>query len=76
MQRTPIGRHSMVLLSGVFYISLSTALNYGFIDGMLKLSSWFYRYYSGGHINANILARDKIENEKSKVYNQILDLIE
>lgn len=70
------GLNSFVLLSGVTGFAVVSAINYGFIDGLLILSSWFYRYYSGGFTNARQFANEKIEREKIEVYSEILSLIE
>ena len=73
---TGSGLNSFILLSGITIYAVITAIDYGFIDGMLILSSWFYRYYSGGSIKAKDSAYNKLDQEKAKVYIDILKLIE
>jgi len=70
------GLNSFLLVSGVSYYAVYTAINYGIIDGLLILSSWFVRYYTGGYTNASNFAAKKIEDEKSRVYSEIIRLIE
>jgi tetratricopeptide (TPR) repeat protein len=70
------GLNSFILLSGIGIYSLITALNYGIVDGILMLSSWFYRYYSGGYTNASKLSEKKIAEKKTEVYSEILMVIE
>ncbi|MBN1388736.1 MAG: hypothetical protein JW965_09835 [Bacteroidales bacterium] len=70
------GLNSFFLISGVTVYAVITAVNYTLLDGLLVLSSWFYRYYSGGFTNARNLAVQKIENEKARVYFEIFSLIE
>ena len=70
------GINSFLLVSGISYYAVYTALNYGIIDGLLILSSWFVRYYTGGYTNASNFAVKKIDDEKSRVYSEILTLIE
>jgi tetratricopeptide (TPR) repeat protein len=70
------GLNSFLLLSGVTIYAAITAVNYTLFDGLLVLSSWFYRYYSGGFTNARNFAVQKIENEKTRLYTEIFSLIE
>lgn len=70
------GLNSFVLMTGITIYALVTAANYTLLDGILVLSSWFYRYYSGGFTNASDFAIEKIENQKAKVYSEILALVE
>jgi hypothetical protein len=43
---------------------------------VLVLSSWFNRYYSGGFHNAEDFAVARIEQQKTAVYGEILDILE
>jgi tetratricopeptide (TPR) repeat protein len=70
------GLNSFILLSVIGIYSLVTAINYGIIDGILMLSSWFYRYYSGGYTNASKLSEKKIADKKAEVYSEIFKIIE
>lgn len=70
------GLNSFFLISGVTVYAVYTAANYALIDGLLVLSSWFYRYYTGGYTNASAFAVKKIENERTDVYHEIFTLIE
>lgn len=70
------GLNSFFLLSGIMGYAVITALNYGTIDGLLILSSWFNRYYSGGYTNAGEFAGRKISDKKAEAYGEIFKLIE
>jgi len=70
------GINSFVLMTGITIYAMFTAVNYTLIDGLLVLSSWFYRYYSGGFTNANDSAVRKTERERTRTYTEILSLIE
>ena len=70
------GLNSFMLLSGISVYGLYTMASYGFIDGFLVLSSWFYRYYTGGAKNAAHIAQLKLEKKKSANYSQILEIVE
>lgn len=70
------GMNSFFLLAGVTAYAFFTALNYNLVDGLLIMTSWFYRYYTGGYTNAHEFARRKIIDEKIAVYSKIFDLVE
>lgn len=70
------GINSFLLVSGVTVYAVVTAVNYGLIDGLLVLSSWFLRYYSGGYTNARNFAMEKIDSEKTRVYSGIFTLLD
>jgi tetratricopeptide (TPR) repeat protein len=70
------GVNSIVLLGIITMYAVYTAVTYGFIDGALLLTSWFYRYYTGGSMKANNLAQIKITRKKAQVYSRILELVE
>lgn len=70
------GINSITLLTGIVAYAYYTTSAYGWIDGALVLSSWFYRYYKGGALKANIAAREKIEKKKIQIYSEILTCIE
>lgn len=70
------GLNSVALLTLIVAYAFHTTTVYGYIDGVLVLSSWFYRYYNGGKIKANIAAHEKLEKKKIQVYSEILTVIE
>jgi tetratricopeptide (TPR) repeat protein len=70
------GLNSVALLGAVFYYAVRTAAAYGYLDGLMVLSSWFYRYYSGGRNNASLMASKKISSEKSIVYSRIFEIVD
>lgn len=72
---TANGLNSFVLIGAVLYYAVNTTINYGFIDGILVLTSWFNRYYNGGYNNADMLAKNKITGEKSRIYSEIFNII-
>ncbi|MCU0474352.1 MAG: hypothetical protein MUC93_13490 [Bacteroidales bacterium] len=70
------GLNSFFLITGITFYAMVTAVNYTYFDGLLVLSSWFYRYYSGGYTNASTMAVNKIKMEKTKIYSEIITLVE
>ncbi len=71
-----MGVNSLVLLSVVTYYAYITVVNYAVFDGVLVLSSWFYRYYKGGSIKAKNAAIDKESDRKLSVYSAIITIVE
>lgn len=70
------GINSIALLSGIVYYAYHTTSVYGWIDGALVLSSWFYRYYKGGSEKASLAAQEKLNFLQSEVYSEIISVIE
>jgi len=70
------GINSIVLISGIMYYAIHTAITYSYVDGGLILVSWFNRYYSGGYKKARHAAEHKIESKKSHIYEEIILIIE
>lgn len=70
------GLNSILLLSAVTAYGLITAVNYSLLDGFVVLTSWFYRYYTGGALHANNLANEKILKRKAQYYSSILNIID
>jgi tetratricopeptide (TPR) repeat protein len=70
------GLNSLALLSAIMYYAVRTAISYGYIDGMLVLSGWFYRYYTGGYGNASEMAKNRIAHKKGEVYTGIIEVVE
>jgi tetratricopeptide (TPR) repeat protein len=70
------GLNSILLLTAVSFYAAYTATTYGLLDGALVLSSWFYRYYTGGSIKAKMAAEEKLAEEKNRVYDELIFLVE
>ncbi len=71
-----MGINSVALLSAVTYYAYITTVNYAFLDGLIILSSWFYRYYKGGSLKAKNAAIEKLADRKLSVYSTIISIVE
>jgi tetratricopeptide (TPR) repeat protein len=71
-----MGINSIALLSAVAYYSYITVVNYAMLDGVLILSSWFYRYYKGGSLKAKNAADTRFVERKSSVYSELISIVE
>ncbi len=67
--------NSLLLLTGIAAYSYYTMVTYSILDGTLVLTTWFYRYYSGGHRKAYELGTHKIQEKRSATYHQILETV-
>jgi tetratricopeptide (TPR) repeat protein len=69
------GLNSILLLGGIVTYAYHTMLVYSILDGTLVLTSWFYRYYTGGHRKAYELGVEKIQEKRNETYLQVMDII-
>jgi len=69
------GLNSVLLLSGIAAYSYHTMVTYRILDGILVLTSWFYRYYTGGHRKAYKIGDQKILVRRNSIYRQILTVV-
>lgn len=70
------GLNSIVLVGSIAVVTVYIWQTYSFIDAALSMGSWYYRYFSGGYRNAEILAIEKTDHEKEEVYHSILKLVQ
>ncbi len=70
------GLNSLVLIGGIATATVYIWQVYGALDAFLSMSSWYYRYYSGGYKNAKMLAIEKNEHKKEQVYQSVLYLMQ
>ena len=68
------GLNSLLLLGGIVTYAYHTMLVYSILDGTLVLTSWFYRYYTGGHRKAYDLGVKKIQEQRNETYLQVMDI--
>ncbi|MDF1576693.1 MAG: hypothetical protein P1P86_16020 [Bacteroidales bacterium] len=68
------GLNSLLLLGGIVTYAYHTMLVYSILDGTLVLTSWFYRYYTGGHRKAYELGVRKIQAQRNETYLQVMDI--
>lgn len=70
------GINSIALVGSIAVVAIVIWQSYGLLDAFLSVSSWYYRYYTGGIKNAKATAIEKISVEKEKTYNEIIRLVE
>ncbi|MFW6309492.1 MAG: tetratricopeptide repeat protein [Prolixibacteraceae bacterium] len=70
------GLNSLLLVGSIATAGVYIWQVYGIPDALLSMGSWYYRYYSGGYQNAEILAIEKIGHEQEKVYREIMQLVQ
>jgi tetratricopeptide (TPR) repeat protein len=70
------GINSLVLVGGLAVVAVWAWQTYGLLDALLSVSSWYYRYYTGGIQNARAAALNRIAHEREDTYHQIMNLVE
>ena len=69
------GINSIMLLAAISTYSYFTIINYSLLDGLLVFTSWFYRYYTGGHRNAYEIGLRRLQEKKQQTYQSLLRII-
>lgn len=68
--------NSFALISGLIYLSIRLALKYSYLDAIITVIPWFMRYYQGGYINAEVMAKQKREKRRLKTFLKVLKIVE
>ena len=69
------GLNSLLLTGGLAWLTFNTITRLSYLDAMLSVFPWFYRYYSGGLSNAGELANERIREHESEIYHALLEVI-
>jgi TM2 domain-containing membrane protein YozV len=73
----PVEAANSFLLTTAFWgLYVYTMINYSLVDAVLAVIPWFQRYYTGGFFQAEELAQQKIAEERSKVFNELIDVMD
>lgn len=68
--------NSAILIGGLFYLSVSFATKFTYLEALLVMLPWIQRYYIGGANKAEKLALDQQLLMRNNSYITILDFIE
>jgi tetratricopeptide (TPR) repeat protein len=68
------GINSMLLIGGLFMVSVRVTNLYSFWDAAIALFPWIQRYYLGGMDHSKALAVSKIESKRYESYLRIMKL--
>ncbi len=70
------GLNSFLLVGGILtWGVLASVGSPAPLDAFLTMMPWFQRYYMGGMKRAETITVNRIQQKRSKVYNQILDVL-
>jgi len=69
------GLNSLLLTGALAVLTVNTMIRLSYLDAMVSVFPWFYRYYAGGLSNAEELARERIQEHESEIYQALLELI-
>ncbi|GAB4404455.1 MAG: hypothetical protein OHK0039_04620 [Bacteroidia bacterium] len=67
--------NSLVLTGGLIVLFGYASVTLTFVDAMISVMPWFQRYYAGGYQLAYTLAGQKIQRERSRIYQALLDQV-
>jgi len=68
--------NSIILLSGLYYLTVSLATKISYLEALVVILPWFQRYYTGGANKAEKLALNKQLASRNNSYLSILDYLE
>ena len=69
------GLNSLVLSGSFVAIGLAMYKTYGLFDVILAVSTWSFRYYTGGVKNAQTQAYTKLTNRRNHAFNTVLKIL-
>jgi TM2 domain-containing membrane protein YozV len=69
------GINSFLLTGTAITVYTLISIRYSFIDAILGVFPYYQRYYTGGVINAQNMAKDKIKIKKMKAIKEINEII-
>ena len=69
------GLNSLLLTGALAVLTVNTMIRLSYLDAMVSVFPWFYRYYAGGLNNAEELAMERIQEHESEIYQALLELI-
>ncbi len=70
------GLNSLLLTGALAWLTVNTMTRLSYVDAMVSVFPWFYRYYAGGLSNAEELANERIREHESEIYQALLEVIE
>ncbi|MCD4695329.1 MAG: hypothetical protein K8S16_03725 [Bacteroidales bacterium] len=69
------GMYSLLLISGLVYVTIEVALAYTLFDAVIAVLPWLQRYYIGGMKHAEEMAIEKRAQNRNETYKEILDFL-
>ncbi len=70
------GVKSLLLSAGLITLMTFITANIDFLTATVAIMPWFQRYYTGGYRKAESLANIKRQKNRSKIYNEIVKIVE
>jgi hypothetical protein len=69
------GARSLIVVGGLGYVTVRTALQLTPLEAVLGILPWFVRYYRGGIINAQEQAARKLQEKRTKKLDEVLNYL-
>ena len=67
--------NSLLLTGGLMTLFGYTLVNLSLVDALVSVMPWFQRYYAGGYQHAYRLAGEKIQAERHRIFQALLDQV-
>jgi len=65
-----------LVLTGIFFsLGINISMKYGYVQGIVAVFPWFFRYYQGGYEHAQQMAEEKREERRNNSFKNILSII-
>ena len=69
------GLNSFILTESLLILGLVVTFEYSLIDALMSVLPWYQRYYMGGLTNTREIAIRQRQNNRSKAYKDILEIV-
>ena len=70
------GLNSLLLTGGFFLLFINTSIAYTFVDALVAVGPWYYRYYLGGYQRAETITINRVEMKRARIYRKMLDTVQ
>ena len=70
------GLNSFFLIGAFAALYINTSINFSILEAYISVFPWYQRYYTGGFKRAEINAKNRIEEKRALVYQELIKTIE
>jgi len=67
---------SFTLIGGMVFLAVYTSVNVDIYMSLISVIPWVQRYYTGGYTKAEAMARLKLTQNRSKIFNKIIQQLD
>ncbi len=67
---------SFTLIGGMIFLAVYTSINVDIYMSLISVIPWVQRYYTGGYTKAEAMARLKLNQNRNKIFNKIIQQLD